>query len=391
LRGKGQSDSVKGQQGLRAGKSRLSGRDFVSGVYVFLEFFYPLVEYWTAFNVFRYITFRGAYAALCTLLFCFLFGGPIIEALRKFKIGQSVRDDGPATHLKKDGTPTMGGLLIILSVLVSMLLWMDLDNSKVWITLVAFAVFGAIGFVDDFLKIKRRDSRGLPAWAKLVLQFLAAIAIVLYLYCHEKNSTALYLPFFKNPVADMGVLWIPFAALLMVGESNAVNLSDGLDGLASGLLIFVFISLAILTYLSGRADYSQYLGIPYIPGAGELTVFCLAGVGACVGFLWFNAYPAEVFMGDVGSLALGGVISVISLLIKKEILILIAGGVFALEAASVIIQVAVYKMKKKRVFKMAPLHHHFELSGWVETKVVTRFWILGGLFAIIALSTLKIQ
>jgi phospho-N-acetylmuramoyl-pentapeptide-transferase len=358
---------------------------------VFLEFFYPLVEYWTALNVFRYITFRGAYAALCTLLFCFLFGAPIIEALRKLKIGQSIRDDGPATHLKKNGTPTMGGLLIILSVLVSMLLWMDLGSSKVWLTLIAFVVFGAIGFVDDFLKIKRRDSRGLPAWAKLVLQFLAAAAIVLYLYCHEKNSTALYLPFFKNPVADMGRLWIPFAVLLMVGESNAVNLSDGLDGLASGLLIFVFISLAILTYLSGRADYSQYLGIPYIPGAGELTVFCLAGVGACVGFLWFNAHPAEVFMGDVGSLALGGVISVISLLIKKEILILIAGGVFALEAASVIIQVAVYKMKKKRVFRMAPLHHHFELSGWAETKVVIRFWILGGLFAIIALSTLKIQ
>ncbi|MDR2795596.1 MAG: phospho-N-acetylmuramoyl-pentapeptide-transferase [Spirochaetaceae bacterium] len=358
---------------------------------MFLEFFYPLIKYWTAFNVFQYITFRGAYAALSTLLLCFLFGAPIIESLRKFKIGQSVRDDGPATHLKKTGTPTMGGLLIIISVLISMLLWMDLGNSKVGLTLAAFIVFGAIGFADDFLKIKRRDSRGLPAWSKLILQFFAALAIALYLYNNEKISTVLYLPFFKNPVVDMGVLWIPFAVLLMVGESNAVNLSDGLDGLASGLLIFVFISLAILTYLSGRADYSQYLGIPYIPGAGELTVFCLAGVGACVGFLWFNAYPADVFMGDVGSLALGGVISVISLLIKKEILILIAGGVFVLEAASVIIQVLVYKMKKKRVFRMAPLHHHFELSGWAETKVVNRFWILGGLFAIIALSTLKIQ
>jgi phospho-N-acetylmuramoyl-pentapeptide-transferase len=358
---------------------------------VFLEFFYPLIKYWTAFNVFQYITFRGAYAALSTLLLCFLFGAPIIERLKRFNIGQPVRDDGPVTHLKKDGTPAMGGLLIIISVLISMMLWMDLDNSKVWLTLTAFIVFGAIGFADDFLKIKRHDARGLPAWVKLALQFLAALAIALYLYSREKISTDLYLPFFKNPVVDMGVLWIPFAVLLMVGESNAVNLSDGLDGLASGLLIFVFISLAILTYLSGRADYSDYLGISYIPGAGELTVFCLAGVGACVGFLWFNAHPADVFMGDVGSLALGGVISVISLLVKKEILVLIAGGVFVLEAASVIIQVLVYKIKKKRVYKMAPLHHHFELSGWAETKVVTRFWILGGLFAIIALSTLKIQ
>ncbi|MDR0684058.1 MAG: phospho-N-acetylmuramoyl-pentapeptide-transferase [Spirochaetaceae bacterium] len=358
---------------------------------MFLEFFYPLVKYWTAFNVFQYITLRGAYAALSTLLLCFLFGAPIIERLKRFNIGQPVRDDGPATHLKKDGTPAMGGLLIIISVLISMLLWMDLDNSKVWLTLGAFILFAAIGFADDFLKIKRHDARGLPARVKLILQFLAALGIALYLYRYEKISTVLYLPFFKNPVIDMGVLWIPFAVLLMVGESNAVNLSDGLDGLASGLLIFVFISLAILTYLSGRADYSQYLGIPYIPGAGELTVFCLAGVGACVGFLWFNAHPADVFMGDVGSLALGGVISVVSLLIKKEILVLIAGGVFVLEAASVIIQVLVYKMKKERVFKMAPLHHHFELSGWAETKVVTRFWILGGLFAIIALSTLKIQ
>jgi phospho-N-acetylmuramoyl-pentapeptide-transferase len=358
---------------------------------VFYKFFYPLVRHWTGFNVFQYITFRGAYAALCTLLLCFLFGPPIVEALRKLKLGQSVRDDGPPTHLKKGGTPTMGGLFIIISVLVSALLWMDLDNSKVWLTIITFVVFGAIGFIDDSLKIKCRDSRGLPALLKLVLQFLAASVIVLYLYCHEKNSTALYLPFFKNPVVDMGWLWVPFAVLLIVGESNAVNLSDGLDGLASGLLIFVFISLAILTYLSGRADYSQYLGIPHIPGAGELTVFSFACVGACVGFLWFNAHPADVFMGDVGSLSLGGVIAVISLLIKKEILVLIAGGVFVLEAASVIIQVLVYKMKKKRVFNMAPLHHHFEMSGWAETKVVVRFWILGGLFAIIALSTLKIQ
>jgi phospho-N-acetylmuramoyl-pentapeptide-transferase len=358
---------------------------------VFLEFIYPLVKYWTALNVFQYITLRGAYAALTTLLLCFLFGQKIIEALRRLKIGQSIREDGPATHLQKGGTPTMGGVLIIISVIISMLLWQNIHSSKVWLTLIAFIAFGAIGFLDDLLKIRRRNATGLSAWSKLILQFVIALLIVLYLYFEEKTSTVLYIPFFKNPVADMEWLWIPFAVLLLVGESNAVNLTDGLDGLASGLLLFVFITLAILTYLSGRSDYSHYLGIPYIAGAGELTVFCLAAVGACVGFLWFNAHPADVFMGDTGSLALGGVIATISLLIKKEMLVLIAGGVFVLEAASVIIQVLYYKLKKERVFKMAPLHHHFELSGWAETKVVTRFWILGGLFAIIALSTLKIQ
>jgi phospho-N-acetylmuramoyl-pentapeptide-transferase len=353
---------------------------------------YPLVKYFTPLNVFQYLTFRGAYAALTTLLICFMFGPTIIEALRKFRIGQSIREDGPETHLKKDGTPTMGGVLIILSVLFSMLLWQDFGNSKVWLTMGAFIAFGFIGFLDDYLKVKRHNSEGLPAWAKLVLQCIVALIITLVLYFSgEAEITVLYIPFFKNPVIDLGVLWIPFAVLLLVGESNAVNLSDGLDGLATGLLILVFITLGILTYLSGRADYSSYLGISYITGAGELTVFCLAAVGACVGFLWFNAHPADVFMGDVGSLSLGGVVATISLIIKKEILILIIGGVFVLEAASVIIQVLSYKTRKKRVFKMAPLHHHFELSGWAETKVVIRFWILGGLFTIIALSTLKIQ
>ncbi|MDR3343870.1 MAG: phospho-N-acetylmuramoyl-pentapeptide-transferase [Treponema sp.] len=353
---------------------------------------YPLVKYFTPLNVFQYLTFRGAYAALTTLLICFMLGPKIIEALRKFKIGQSVREDGPETHLKKDGTPTMGGVLIILSVLFSMILWQDFGNGKVWLTIGALMSFGFIGFIDDDLKVKRHNSEGLPAWAKLLGQFVIALTITLILYFSgEDTITVLYLPFFKNPVIDLGILWIPFAVLLLVGESNAVNLSDGLDGLATGLLILVFITLAILTYLSGRADYSAYLGISYITGAGELTVFCLAAVGACVGFLWFNAYPAEVFMGDVGSLSLGGVVATISLIIKKEILILIVGGVFVLEAASVIIQVVVYKIRKERVFKMAPLHHHFELSGWAETKVVIRFWILGGLFAIIALSALKIQ
>jgi phospho-N-acetylmuramoyl-pentapeptide-transferase len=359
---------------------------------VFLQFLYPLVKYFTPLNILQYLTFRGAYAALTTLFICYIFGPGIIEALRRLKVGQSVREDGPATHIKKNGTPTMGGVFIILSMIVAVLLWDDLNNLNVWLTLGALAAFGGVGFLDDYLKVRRRNSAGLKPWAKLILQFAIAITLVVILYfTGGEEITLLYIPFFKNPVADLGILWIPFAVLLVVGEGNAVNFSDGLDGLLAGLLILVFISLGILVYLTGRADYSSYLGIPYIPGAGELTVFCLAAVGACIGFLWFNAHPAEVFMGDVGSLSLGGVVAVISLIIKKEILTLIIGGVFVLEIASVILQVVSYKLRKKRIFKMAPLHHHFELSGWAETQVVIRFWILGGLFAIIALSTLKIQ
>ncbi|MHC6202335.1 phospho-N-acetylmuramoyl-pentapeptide-transferase [Breznakiellaceae bacterium SP9] len=357
-----------------------------------LEFLYPLVRYFTPFNVFQYLTFRSAYATLTTLLVCFIFGPHIIGALMRLKIGQSVRGDGPASHLVKQGTPTMGGILIIVSITGSLLLWMDLSSEKVWLTLFALIGFGIIGFVDDYLKVSRKNSDGLPVWAKLLWQFVAATAVVVFLYFSgEEGITELYIPFFKNPVVDLGALWIPFGILLIVGESNAVNFSDGLDGLLAGLLILVFIALAILTYLSGRADYSDYLGIPYIKGAGELTVFCLASCGACIGFLWFNAHPADVFMGDVGSLSLGGVIAAISLIIKKEILLLVIGGVFVLEIASVVIQVLSFKLRRKRVFKMAPLHHHFELTGWAETKVVIRFWILGGLFTIIALSTLKIQ
>ena len=357
-----------------------------------LEFLYPLVKYFTPLNVFSYLTFRGAYAALTTLLICFLFGSRIIEALRRLKVGQSVRSDGPSTHLVKTGTPTMGGIFIIGAVFIAMLLWGDLHYRMMWLALASLFAFGVIGFIDDHLKISRHNSAGLPAWGKLAGQFIAALAIVLYLYfTGDRETTTLYIPFLKNPVMDMGVLWIPFGVLLIMGESNAINFSDGLDGLLAGLLIMVFITLAIITYISGRVDYSEYLGIPYIPGAGELTVLCLAIGGALIGFLWFNTHPAEVFMGDVGSLSLGGVVAVISLIIKKEIMVLIIGGVFVLEIASVIIQVISFKLRKKRVFKMAPIHHHFELSGWAEAKVVVRFWILAGLFSIVALSTLKIQ
>jgi phospho-N-acetylmuramoyl-pentapeptide-transferase len=359
---------------------------------VFLEFIYPLYKYFTPFNVFVYLTFRGAYAALTTLLIAYVFGPPIIEVLRKLKIGQPVRTDGPATHLAKNGTPTMGGVMIILSVLFSMLLWQDIKNTKVILVAITLLAFGLVGFADDYLKVTRRNSAGLPAWAKLAGQFAIATGIVVFLYLEGgEEITCLYLPFFKNPVADMGILWIPFGVLLIVGESNAVNFSDGLDGLLGGLMIMVFIALAILCYLSGRSDYSSYLGIPYIKDAGELTIFCLAAAGACVGFVWYNAPPAELFMGDVGSLSLGGVVATISLIIKKEILVLVIGGVFVLEIASVVIQVVSYKLRKKRVFKMAPIHHHYELAGMAESKIMIRFWILGGLFAIIALSTLKIQ
>ena len=359
---------------------------------MFREFLSPLVRYFTPFNVFNYLTFRSAYAALTTLLICFLFGARIIEALRTLKIGQTIRSDGPPTHLGKTGTPTMGGIFIIGSVVIAMLFWGDIRNRMVWLAIISFVAFGVIGFLDDYLKVTRNNSAGLPAWGKLAGQFGAALAIVLYLYFTGGDEiTSLYIPFFKNPVIDMGVLWIPFGVLLIMGESNAVNFTDGLDGLLAGLLIFVFLTLAVLTYISGRVDYSAYLNLPYISYAGELTVLCLAIVGALVGFLWFNSHPAEVLMGDVGSLSLGGVVAVISLIIKKELLILIIGGVFVLEIASVIIQVVSYKLRKKRVFRMAPLHHHFEMSGWPESKVVVRFWILGGLFAIIALSTLKIQ
>jgi len=359
---------------------------------MFNEFFEYLYGIFSPFRVFAYLTFRSAFAALTTLLICFLFGGKIIEFLRTLKIGQNVREEGPKTHLIKTGTPTMGGIFIILSVVIAMLFWGDLKNKTIWITMAAFILFGAIGFIDDFLKVKKHNSAGLPAWVKLIGQFAVAITIVLVIYfTGGKETTMLYIPFFKEPVLDMGLWWIPFAILLVVGESNAVNFSDGLDGLLAGLLIIVFLTLAVLTYITGRIDYSSYLGIPYIPEAGELTVFCFAAAGACVGFLWFNAHPADVFMGDVGSLSLGGVIAVISLITKKEILLFIIGGVFVLEIASVIIQVIYFKLRKKRIFRMAPLHHHYELMGWAETKTVIRFWILGGLFAIIALSTLKIQ
>ena len=356
------------------------------------ELLYPLVNRIGFFNIFQYITFRAAYAAVTALILSFLFGPKLIAFLTKYKAKQQVRVDGPQSHLSKSGTPVMGGILIIVAVVVSVVLWQDIHSKYTWIGILGFIGFGLIGFFDDFLKIATRSSEGLKARVKIIGQVAISLAIVIYLFGSRHDHTAvLYLPFFKFPLLDLQVIYIPFAVILLVGTSNSVNLTDGLDGLATGLIILVGITFALLSYLTGRADYAEYLGIPYIEGSGELTVLCLALVGACVGFLWYNSHPAEVFMGDTGSLSLGGLIGIIALIIKKEVLLIIVGGVFVIEALSVIIQVFSFKLTGKRVLKMAPLHHHFELLGWAESKVVVRFWILGALFSIISLSTLKIQ
>ena len=342
-------------------------------------------------NIFQYITFRAAYAAITALLISFLFGPAIISRLHAMKAGWTAREDTPETHQAKAGTPTMGGVLIIFAVAVSLLLWEDPYSVYTWLLLFAALGFGGLGFADDYLKMSKRK-RGISAGVKFGGQVLVSTVIVVVLYLFRNDTTTLlYIPFLKHAVIDLSWGYIPFAVVLMVGYSNAVNLTDGLDGLAIGLVIMVGLALAVIAYVTGRVDFAEYLQVPFVKGGGELAVFCLAVVGASVGFLWFNAHPADVWMGDTGSLALGGVLGVVALVLKKEILILVLGGVFVLETLSVAIQVISFKLTGKRVFRMAPLHHHFELSGWQETKVVTRFWILGGLFAILGLSTLKIQ
>ncbi|RKX93956.1 MAG: phospho-N-acetylmuramoyl-pentapeptide-transferase [Spirochaetes bacterium] len=359
---------------------------------MFKELLLPLVDKFSFFNIFQYITFRASYAAVTSLFLSLLFGPKLIALLKKLKAGQEVRTDGPETHLSKSGTPTMGGLLILITIVVSVLFWQDLGNIYTWISLLSIIGFGAIGFMDDYLKISRKNTEGLTVKFKFIAQIVLATLISVILYISRGDQTTLlYLPFFKYPVADLSVLYIPFGVILLVGTSNAVNLTDGLDGLASGLIIFVGIAFAVISYLTGRVDYSEYLQIPFVRGSGELMVFCFALVGATTGFLWYNAHPAEIFMGDTGSLSLGGAIGVIAMMTKKEILLIIIGGVFVLEALSVIIQVVSFKLRRKRVFKMAPLHHHFELKGWDESKVVIRFWIVGAMFTILSLSTLKIQ
>jgi len=354
---------------------------------------YPLRDAFSGFNVFRYITFRSAGAVLTALLVSFLLGPSMIAWLRRLKVGQQVRVDGPQTHLTKQGTPTMGGLLIIASLATSVLLWSDLTNKYVWVVLFATLAFGGIGFWDDYLKVVKKHSTGLRAYQKFGLQIAASIAIGVFLYkfSGDHEATFLSVPFMKSLLLDLGWFYIPFVAVVIVGSSNAVNLTDGLDGLAIGLVGIAATANAVIVYLGGNKIIADYLKILYISGSGELAIFCGAMLGASLGFLWYNTHPAEVFMGDVGSLSLGGALGTLAVVTKHELILVIVGGIFVMETFSVIMQVASYKLTGKRLFKMAPIHHHFEQIGWPESKVIVRFWIVGIILALISIGSLKLR
>jgi phospho-N-acetylmuramoyl-pentapeptide-transferase len=367
-----------------------------------------LFHYVPPFRIFRYLTFRTAFASLTALFTGLIVGPVVIKRLRDFQIGQYIREEGPQAHQKKAGTPTMGGLLIAIAILVPTLLWADLSNPFVWVAIFSTVAFGAIGFTDDYLKVVHHRNLGLTPRAKLGYQIGASIAIAVVLIALEHGglySTKLMVPFLKQFHPDLVIqrwegtqFWplafLPFVAfvvLVIVGSSNAVNLTDGLDGLAIGCTVIAAGALAVLTYLSGHATFATYLELQRMPQIGELTIFCGAMVGSAIGFLWYNAHPAEVFMGDVGSLALGGAIGTVAVMIKQELLLPFIGGIFVIEALSVILQVGSYKLRRKRIFKMAPIHHHFELLGWSESKVIVRFWIASLVFALFALTTLKLR
>ncbi|MDP9359994.1 MAG: phospho-N-acetylmuramoyl-pentapeptide-transferase [Acidobacteriota bacterium] len=356
---------------------------------------YPLRNMISGFNVFRYITFRSAWAALTALVISFIFGPWLIERMRRIKLGQYIREEGPKSHQQKAGTPTMGGILINIAILIPTILWADIFNPYIWIILFVTFAYGAIGFVDDYRKLAKKQSEGLTAKEKFSMQIgvaLAAGLAIAYLpSIHNNYSTVLTFPFFKTLHLNLGFLYIPFIIIVLVGASNGVNLTDGLDGLAIGSTLIVAVTYTILTYAAGNFRIADYLRIAWVPQAGELAVFCGAMVGASLGFLWFNAHPAEIFMGDVGSLALGGAIGCLAVMIKQEILLGLVGGLFVIEGMSVVLQVASFKLTGRRIFKMSPLHHHFELSGWRETKVVVRFWIIAIIFALVSLSTLKLR
>ncbi|MBZ0091705.1 MAG: phospho-N-acetylmuramoyl-pentapeptide-transferase, partial [Sulfuricellaceae bacterium] len=344
-----------------------------------------------AFNVFNYITLRAVMATLTALAITFMVGPAMIRKLTAYKIGQSVRDDGPQTHLVKAGTPTMGGALILVAIGVTTLLWADLHNAYVWVVLVTTLGFGAIGWVDDYRKVVHRNPKGLPARMKYFWQSLIGLGVALFLAQSASlpAQTELIVPFFKSVIYPLGIVgFIVLTYFVIVGTSNAVNLTDGLDGLAIMPTVMVAGALAIFAYVAGNVVFSRYLGVPYIPGAGELTVFCAALAGAGLGFLWFNAYPAEVFMGDVGALALGAALGVVAVIVRQEIVLFIMGGLFAMETLSVVLQVASFKLTGKRVFRMAPIHHHFELKGWPEPRVIVRFWIISVVLVLIGLATL---
>jgi phospho-N-acetylmuramoyl-pentapeptide-transferase len=352
---------------------------------------YPLAAKFTLFNVLRYITFRSVYALLTALVISILLGPRLIEWLKALRCRQHILEE-VACHQAKEGTPTMGGLLIGVSLITSVLLWGDLTNAYIWLTLLVFAGFGAIGFWDDYTKVVKKQNKGISPRAKLAGQIFVAGSAIALLIFQPAYSTTLAVPFFKNIHPDLGLFYLPFAVLVLVGASNAVNLTDGLDGLAIGPMVVATACFALFIYAAGNAVISQYLNITPVPGVGEVTVFCGALVGAGLGFLWFNAYPAQVFMGDVGSLSLGGTLGFIAVLAKQELVLALVGGVFVFETLSVILQVGYFKMSGgKRIFRMAPLHHHFELKGIPESKIIIRFWILSILMALMALSTLKLR
>ena len=345
------------------------------------------------FSVLNYLTLRAIFATLTSLLMAIMIGPAMIKWLQQLQIGQTVRDDGPQTHLQKMGTPTMGGVLILAAIITSVILWADLSNKYVWVTLTILIGYGVVGFVDDYRKVVRKDSKGLIARWKYFWQTVIALAVAIFLYSTttQAEETQLVVPFFKDVVPQLGLLYIAFVYFTVVGSSNAVNLTDGLDGLAIVPTILVAGALAIFAYVTGNINFAVYLHIPYIPEASELVIICGAIIGAGLGFLWFNAYPAEVFMGDVGSLALGGVLGIIAVLVRQEIVLVIMGGIFVIETLSVIIQVGSFKLRGKRVFRMAPIHHHFELKGWPEPKVIVRFWIISLILVLVGLATLKLR
>jgi len=372
-------------------------------------FYEKLFHSFTPFREFGYVTFRTASASLTALFLCIALGPWLIGKLREFQVGQYIREEGPKSHMKKAGTPTMGGILIIISIVVPTLLWANLRNPYVWIALFGMLSFGLIGFFDDYAKMRRKQNQGLTVKQKFSLQVLAAMFVgffLLMLHSQRAYSTNINVPFFKSfkpdllidalvhnwftyPLAFVG--FYAFMVLVIVGASDAVNLTDGLDGLAIGLMIIASGAMTILTYVTGHARFAEYLDLARLAGASELTIFCGSMVGASIGFLWYNSHPAEIFMGDVGSLALGGALGVVAVLIKQEILLLFIGGVYVIEALSVILQVGSYKLRRKRIFKMAPIHHHFEALGWQESKIITRFWIAGLVMALFALTTLKLR
>ena len=356
---------------------------------------YPLTEYVSGLNVFRYITFRTAGATVTAIFICLILGPFFIRLLRKYQVAETIREEMPERHQKKAGTPTMGGLIILAGIVIPTLLWADLTNYYTQMVLLVTIWLGALGFMDDYLKAIKRQPKGLVARKKMIGQLLlgAIFAAALFWLAPEKiydGTTGI--PFLKNYVLTLGIFYAPFIVLVITGSSNAVNLTDGLDGLAIGLSGLCFMAFAGIAYVTGRVDFSEYLAIEYLPGSGELAIFCGAAIGSALGFLWFNSHPAEVFMGDTGSLALGGALGAVAILLKKELLLVIVGGVFVMVALSVIIQVLSYRYRGgKRVFKMAPIHHHFELCGWSESKIVVRFWILGALCVLLTLATLKVR